>query len=82
MTRDERLAECEREISEAKDDWTTHDRTVREAANLRRAALSRATGWASKRDSILAEPPEWGDGIPINVMAEFMGSGERREGEG
>jgi hypothetical protein len=25
--------------------------------------------------------PEWGDGIPINVMAEFMGSGERREGE-
>jgi hypothetical protein len=25
--------------------------------------------------------PNWGDGIPINVITEFMGSGERREGE-
>jgi hypothetical protein len=35
MTRAERLAECDREIREAKDDWLAHDRTVREAATPR-----------------------------------------------
>jgi hypothetical protein len=37
--------------------------------------------WEAYRTELRALEVLWGDGIPINVMAEFMDSGERREGE-
>jgi hypothetical protein len=45
MTRAERLAECEREIKESRDDLKMHDRTIYEATRLRRAAARRLLVW-------------------------------------
>jgi hypothetical protein len=80
MNRAERLAEIDRKIADA---WATielHAQIIRQHDDARKDAHARRAVLENEKTSILGEPPEWGDGIPINVMAEYMGSGERREG--
>jgi hypothetical protein len=81
MTRAERLAEIDRKIADAWACIEMHTRIINSHGDARKYAHARRAVLESEKHSILAEPPEWGDGIPINVMAEFMASGERREGE-
>jgi hypothetical protein len=82
MTRAERLVEIDRKIADAWANIEMHTRIINSHGDARKDAHARRAVLESEKHNILGEPPEWGDGIPINVMAEYMGSGERREGEG
>jgi hypothetical protein len=79
MNRAERLAECRRALGQR---WRDMEDATCDGDIERMRITSDVLAIERRRyDRILAESPEWGDGIPINVMADFMDSGERREGD-